>query len=321
MSKIYEALLRAELERAIATGRPESTASKSVDELVKPVEEALPLTAAQATVPETAPDLSYLNPPGIDSLTPALDLSRVPQRPWDPLLGALPALTERGVEVEQFRRLRSHLTEFREQAQMRSILVSSGLPGEGKSFIALNLALSFARHKGNRVLLIDGDMRRSSLHRLLGAPREPGLTEYLSGESALLDVMQRPQTTAGPHLPGGLSSLMFIAGGKDADKAGDLAANARFAELMAKVNSTFDWVIIDSSPVNLVSDAVSLSHACDGVLLVAREGVTKYKAAQEAQTQFKSSTVLGFVLNAVHKLPSRNDYYSNYSYDSYRAES
>ena len=83
------------------------------------------------------------------------------------------------------------------------------------------------------------------------------------------------------------------------------------------MSPAFDWIIVDSSPVNLVSDAVSLAHACDGVLLVCREGVTKFKTAQQAQLQFKSANVLGFVLNAVHKLP-KGDYYG--SYETYRAE-
>lgn len=318
MSKIYEALLRAELERAIATGRPEAGADPTLDDLIRPSEEALPLTPTQAAVSEPPAEINFLTEPNADGIFPALDLTRVPQRPWKPITAAFPALAERGDEVEQFRSLRSHLTEFREQRPMRSILVSSGLPGEGKSFVALNLALSFARHKGNRVLLIDGDMRRSSLHKLLGTPREPGLTEYLSGQASLLEVLQRPHVSTPGQVPAGLASLVFIAGGKDADKAGDLAANARFPELLAKVNSTFDWIIIDSSPANLVSDAVSLSHACDGVLLVAREGMTKYKTAQQAQVQFKTTSVLGFVLNAVHKLPARSDYYS--SYDTDRAE-
>lgn len=318
MSKIYEALLRAELERAVTTGRPESDAVTSIDDLIRSEEDALPLSPTPSKAAESAPDLSYMDSATVDGLVPALDLSRVPQLPWTPVLSSLPALADRGTEIEQFRSLRSHLAEFREQGHLKSVLVSSGLPGEGKSFVALNLALSFARHKGNRVLLIDGDMRRSSLHKALGAPRQPGLTEYLSGEASLIEVMQRPQVTAGRQFPAGLTSLVFIAGGKDADKAGDLASNARFPELLARVNSTFDWIIVDSSPANLVSDAVSLSHACDGVLLVAREGVTKYKTAQQAQAQFKASTVLGFVLNAMHKLPAKSDYYG--SYETYRAE-
>ena len=85
--------------------------------------------------------------------------------------------------MEQFRSLRSRMQEFRDLNTLKSILVSSGLPQEGKSFIAANLAISFARHKAGRVLLIDGDMRRATLHKLLGCPQGPGLTEYLVGRS------------------------------------------------------------------------------------------------------------------------------------------
>ena len=320
MSKIYEALLRAELERAVANGEPIEGAPIAVQDLLLP-------QADFTTAPEQEPVESFESFAATaqlpsektlhESYMASPDLSQVTLHTWTPTTGALPALDERGTGVEQFRSLRSHVMEFREQRPLKTLLVSSGLPGEGKSFVALNLALSFARHKGNRVLLIDGDMRRSSQHKLLGAPREPGLTEYLSGESEILDVMQRPKPSTGLPLPPGLASLTFIGGGKDADKAGDLATNNRFAHLIAAVGPAFDWIIVDSSPVNLVSDAVSLAHSCDGVLLVCREGVTRFKTAQQAQAQFKSATVLGFVLNAVHKLP-KGDYYG--SYESYRAE-
>ncbi|MGI4831180.1 MAG: CpsD/CapB family tyrosine-protein kinase [Janthinobacterium lividum] len=315
MSKIYEALLRAELERTAVTGSPANGAAVAVQDLLVPPHES-----------EYSNDPLDIEPVQVDSKPPVqipevvaqtLQTEYILEKPWTPILSALPALEERGPGVEQFRSLRSHVSEFREQKPLKTLLVSSGLPGEGKSFVTLNLALSFSRHKGNRVLLIDGDMRRSSLHKVLGAPREPGLAEYLSGEAELLDVMQRPRPSAGVAFPPGLAALTFIGGGRDADKAGDLAANSRFSELVQAVSPSFDWIIVDSSPVNLVSDAISLAHACDGVLLVCREGVTRFKTAQQAQAQFKSANVLGFVLNAVHKLP-KGDYYG--SYDSYKAE-
>ena len=112
--------------------------------------------------------------------------------------------------------------------------------------------------------------------------------------------------------------MVFIGGGRDAEKAGDLSASSRFAELVDQVSSTFDWIIVDSSPANLVSDAVNLATACDGVLLVGREGITRFKTAQQAQLQFKTSTILGFVLNAVRKLPAKSDYYGNY--EGYKAD-
>ena len=318
MSKIYEALLRAELDRAIASGRSEENVLPSVQDLKSPPKPAPQQSPEMSGLESPMTDLGSLESLDISNALGPLDLSQITQHAWEPAYISLPGLAERGSEVEQFRSLRSHVMEFREQKPIKTILVSSGLPGEGKSFVAINLALSFARHRGNRVLLIDGDMRRSSLHKLLGAPREPGLTEYLSGEADLLEVMQRPMRPAKGPLPSGLASLTFIGGGKDADKAGDLAANNRFGQLIAAASPSFDWIIVDSSPVNLVSDGVSLAHSADGVLLVGREGVTKYKSAQQAQAQFKSATVLGFVLNAVHKLPSKGDYYG--SYDSYKPE-
>ncbi len=315
MSKIYEALLRAELERAVSTGQPVNASSIAVHDVLLPSDESATADELES-FPSSLSDPLH-GSPYVGSYVASPDLSQVTLRSWDPSFTALPALGERGSGVEQFRSLRSHITEFREQKPLKTLLVSSGLPGEGKSFVTLNLAIAFARHKGNRVLLIDGDMRRSSLHKLLGAPREPGLTEFLSGEADILDVMQRPAPIAGQPLAPGLSSLTFIGGGRDADKAGDLATNNRFSQLISTVSPAFDWIIVDSSPVNLVSDAVSLAHSCDGVLLVCREGVTKYKTAQQAQLQFKSANVLGFVLNAVHKLP-KGDYYG--SYETYRAE-
>lgn len=321
MSKIYEALLRAELERTVATGdrAPEAAAARAVQNLLNPELGEI-----------SAPELDPLGPTYVEPAEPSnetlgemiapVDFSEVQRKPWEPSLPYLPALEERGQHVEQFRSLRSHIFEARDAAPLKSLVVSSGLPGEGKSFITLNLALSFSRHKSNRVLLVDGDMRRSSLHKVLGTARDPGLSDYLLGNKTLLEVMQRCETSnrSIPIHPG-LASLTFIPGGREAENAGDLAAHPRFAELIATAGTWFDWIFVDSSPVNLVADAVSLARACNGVLLVAREGNTRFKTAQQAQAQFKTTPVLGFVLNAVPKLPVKGDYYGGY--DAYKPES
>jgi capsular exopolysaccharide synthesis family protein len=245
-----------------------------------------------------------------------LDLANIPRVAWLPSLHQLPALEQRGAAVEQFRSLRSRMQEFRDLNTLKSILVSSGLPQEGKSFVAANLAISFARHKAARVLLIDGDMRRSSLHKLLGAPPGPGLTEYLAGKASLTQIMQRPMPgNAGHPLPAGLASLIFIPGGIASDKAADLSGNRRFVRLIAEAAPHFDWIVVDSSPVNLVSDGVNLARACDGVLLVARGGTTKYEVAQRALAELKASKVLGLVLNAVEDTPLTGGYYGYDGYD------
>jgi capsular exopolysaccharide synthesis family protein len=246
----------------------------------------------------------------------ALDLPNIAQVRWLPSLHQLPALDQRGAAVEQFRSLRSRMQEFRDLNTLKSILVSSGLPQEGKSFVAANLAISFARHKAARVLLIDGDMRRASLHKLLGAPLGPGLTEYLAGKAGLTEIMQRPiPGDTGHPLPAGLASLIFIPGGIASDKAADLSGNRRFGRLIAEAAPHFDWIVVDSSPVNLVSDGVNLARSCDGVLLIARGGATKYQSAQRALAELKASKVLGFVLNAVEDTPLTGGYYGYDGYD------
>jgi len=241
----------------------------------------------------------------------SLDLSRIVARPWALSLPQLPALLERGPAVEQFRSLRSRIYELRDISPLKTILVSSGVPQEGKSFISTNLALSLARHKNSKVLLIDGDMRRYTLHQILGCESHPGLADYLAGKADILDVMQRPEAlqaqtaVATPILP----NLTFIAGGNGGDKAADLSGSPRFGELIRQASPHFDWIIVDSSPVLPVSDAVNLARWCDGVLLVARGGVTKFPVAQRAQSELKASKILGFVLNAVQETPEVGGYY------------
>jgi capsular exopolysaccharide synthesis family protein len=210
------------------------------------------------------------------------------------------------------------MQEFRDLNQLKTILVSSGLPQEGKSFIAVNLAISFARHKAARVLLIDGDMRRATLHKLLGAPQGPGLTDYLSGTAQIAEVLQRPKSGHPTRpVPAGLASLTFLPSGVEHEKAADLSGSSRFGELLAMLAPHFDWIIVDSSPVNLVSDGVNLARACDGVLLVTRAGVTKYEVAQRAVTELKASKVLGVVLNAIKDQTLAGGYYGYDGYDGY----
>jgi capsular exopolysaccharide synthesis family protein len=244
-----------------------------------------------------------------------LDLASVTRTVWAPSLEQLPALLDRGAAVEQFRSLRSRIHELRDIKPLKSILVSSGMPQEGKSFVAANLAISLARHKNSKVLLIDGDMRRYTLHQLLGCEPHPGLADYLAGKVTATEVMQRAAdaTEGGKAGHTALANLTFIPGGNGGDRAADLSGNPRFAELLRMAAPYFDWIIVDSSPVLPVSDGVNLARACDGVLLVARSGVTKYPVAQRAQSELKAANVLGFVLNATTDAPQVGTYYG---YDS-----
>jgi protein-tyrosine kinase len=315
MSRIYEALQKAESERKLERresepGVPEQpvSAGMSAAAVAEPYETVLPspIFAETPIVNEPYAELATRRMGG-----ESLDLSKIVLRPWTLSLAQLPALLERGPAVEQFRSLRSRIFELRDISPLKTILVSSGLPQEGKSFVSTNLALSLARHKNSKVLLIDGDMRRYSLHQVLGCESHPGLADYLAGKASVVEVMQRPeplQTTtpgAAPMLP----NLTFIAGGNGGDKAADLSGSPRFGELIRLAAPHFDWIIVDSSPVLPVSDAVNLARSCDGVLLVARGGVTKFPVAQRAQSELKASHILGFVLNAVLEAPEVGSYY------------
>jgi protein-tyrosine kinase len=315
MSRIYEALQKAESERAL-----ERTPELREREPVVPDQPASVATQAPAAVAEAEYEIPATPLPVSDVFAErysapmggsSLDLSKIVRQPWNPSLSQLPALHERGSAVEQFRSLRSRIYELRDISPLKSILVTSGMPQEGKSFISVNLALSLAHHKNSKVLLIDGDMRRFTLHQILGCESQPGLTEYLAGKVGILDVMQRTDLAPDVKVPGlsVLSGLTFIAAGNGGDKGADLSGNPRFGELIKAASPYFDWIIVDSSPVIPVSDAVNLARACDGVLLVARGGITKFPVAQRAQSELKASNVLGFVLNAVHETPQVGNYY------------
>jgi capsular exopolysaccharide synthesis family protein len=304
MSSIYEALQKAESEKKVErqpgeSPLPADEPRNASATATLPYEE--PVTFAGAAVDE---------PVSARELGGSLNLGAITTLPWNPAIDRLPALLERGPAVEQFRSLRSRVYEARDIRPLKSILVSSGLPQEGKSFVSANLAVSLARHKSSKVLLIDGDMRRYTLHELLGTESHPGLAEYLAGKASAEQVMQRmaegAASTSVNHI---LSNLTFIPGGNGGDKAADLSGNPRFGELLRMAAPYFDWIIVDSSPVVPVSDGVNLARSCDGVLLVARAGVTKYTVAQRAASELRSANVLGFVLNALVENPQTSSYY------------
>lgn len=295
MSRIYDALRRADLERR---------AQEAPDSGVKGRPEGSLLFGA-ATAPLT------------DTL-----IENIIRHPWTPSIQAIPNLRDRGEVIEQFRGLRSKLTEARREAATKTLLISSGMPSEGKSFVAVNLAVSLARGQGNRVLLIDGDCRRPTLHKLLGTTNKPGLVEYLDSAADLLDVMQQPEIPpAGDNaLIESLASLAFIPAGEGSDKSSELLVNGRLQQLIEAAGRQFDWIIIDSPPVLAVTDAVDLARVADAVLLVAREAQTPFEVLQRAQTAFHQSRLIGIVLNAAKSTQVKKYHYSMY-YKSYYGDS
>jgi|CZKF01.1.fsa_nt_gi capsular exopolysaccharide synthesis family protein len=294
MSRIYDALQRADVERKTAQGTD----------------------AIRFTEPSAGPGADAL-----PSIKAEVNTENITLHSWKPSTAFLPTLGDRGESIEQFRGLRSKLYQFRDQSKLKTILISSGVPAEGKTFVAANLAISLARNKNNRVLLIDGDLRSPSLHGILGAPGIPGLAEYLTGAAEPCDIMQRSQDPSfiDEGQTRSISNLTFIPAGAGGDNSSELVANHRIEELIAILTPHFDWILIDSPPVLAVADAVDMAHAADAVLLVARGATTPYDVAQRAQAAFSNSRILGFVLNAVKDAPPNSSY--SYYYGKQEASS
>lgn len=203
--------------------------------------------------------------------------------------------------MEEFRTLRSRLYQLREKQTLSKLLITSALPKEGKSFTACNLAQVLARQHGRRVLLIDGDLRNPQLHRLLGTDPGPGLFEYLRGDTDEVSILQRGQ----------LENLFFIPAGNYNSNPAELLANGRLRTLLNRLESTFDWIIIDSAPAVPVADAALMAKDCDGVLMVVRSNSTPAEAARRARREFADRNMVGVVLNGIS--PELSPYMQYYS--------
>jgi len=309
MSRIHEALKKAEQERAAqggpsqgsfaATVAAEPPAGASAEE--QPIE--ISANARESGgVPLTSAMPTFASPFSLDTL-----LGRCVPQQWSPdektMLFFHGDDSTRG--TEEFRTLRSRLYHAREKMPLKKVLVTSALPKEGKSFTAANLAQVLVRQHGRRVLLIDADLRGPRLHMMLGTTSSPGLVDYLQGDCDEFSIMQR----------GPMENLFFIPSGQETSNPAEMVSNGRLKTLLQRVEALFDWIIIDSPPAVPVSDAGVLAKACDGVLLVVRSNTTPVDMARRARQEFPEDSLVGIVLNGANAdaMP-----YTRYYYDSYQ---
>ena len=210
-----------------------------------------------------------------------------------------------GGAAEQFRTLRSRLYQLRDTQPIRTVLVTSPVPGDGKTFVTNNLAQSIVRQPDRRVLIIDGDLRASRLHIPLGAPKLPGLSDYLKGDMDEVAVIQKGQA----------NDLFLIPGGDAAANPSELLSNGRLKLLLERVTPAFDWVIFDSPPCLPVADARVIADLCDAVLLVVRAGATPMASAQKAAQELQGKNLVGVVLNVVEEDAFAYSSYYGSAYD------
>jgi protein-tyrosine kinase len=294
MSRIHEALKKAEEQRAASLGGQTEPAQVVEAAVTEPI--AAPPAASTSVAPVTPAMPSFGTPFTFDTL-----LARCAPVNWSPDLKTMLFFNaeEQGYGTEEFRTLRSRLYQIREKQPLRKLLVTSALPKEGKSFVAANLAQVMVRQHGRRALLIDADLRGARLHKALGTSSTPGLSEYLLGESDEFAIMQR----------GPMENLFFIPSGRAVSSPAELVANGRLKFLLNRVEPLFDWIIIDSPPSVPVSDAGLLANYCDGVLMVVRSNATPFDLARKARQEFREDHLVGVVLNGIAAGSSYTQYY------------
>jgi capsular exopolysaccharide synthesis family protein len=236
--------------------------------------------------------------PKREVITPAERLPAVRRAPAGPVVGS-PQISP--AAVEQYRRLAAVLHEAQVERGIKSLVVSSAVPREGKTLTITNLALTLSDAYHSRVLLIDADLRRPAVHDVLGIPNTRGLKEALQGDSTnvrLVDVSRFLSVLpAGQPTPNPVAEL----------------TGERMASFLRDAVKTFDWVLIDTPPVGILPDAQHLARLTDGVLMVIGAGSTHYDLVRRAIAEVGTDRIVGTILNKVQEsaIPMTS-YYDDY---------
>lgn len=208
--------------------------------------------------------------------------------------------------VEAYKSTRTNL-EYALAAEegCKKIIFTSAMPSEGKTTSCINTAITFAL-AGAKIVLIDADLRKPKVHMCLELENATGFSNYLAGFAELDDVIQ--------HCKNGLD---VITSGQIPPNPSELLVSPRMEKALLKLSEKYDYVIIDAPPVNIVSDAVSMSKFVTGVAVVVKEDFTTHDALKKALSslEFANAKILGFILNDV--MASRG-YYSKYYKYRYR---
>jgi capsular exopolysaccharide synthesis family protein len=228
-----------------------------------------------------------------------VDIDLLPTVPFRPAPDAVLLDPLRPLETpsEEFGTLRTMLAHLQAERGIRTMLVTSSSPGEGKSFTAANLALAEAQLANNLTLLCDFDLRRPSLHRTFQIDRSPGVSDYLLGRADLSETIRR----IGP------GSLFVMTAGVPVINPLELLHLEQTRGLLEILSSRFRCVILDSPPLLAASDASLLAPLVDGTLLVARMGTTRMDAMDQAIQSLGRNNVLGIVANGGRR-PARDRY-------------
>ena len=199
--------------------------------------------------------------------------------------------------LEQYRRLAATLHDLQAQHGLKSLMVTSAAPEEGKTLTIVNVALTLSESYHQKVLLIDTDLRRPSVHEVFGIPNEKGITDVLSrgGPMPVVEVSPR---------------LHVVTAGRRLDKPLAMLTSDHARAVIADAGASYDWVLLDTPPVGLLPDAQLVARLTEAALFVIAAGVTPYSLVQRAISELGPERIVGTVLNRVEdrQLKSRDSY-------------
>lgn len=212
---------------------------------------------------------------------------------------------------ESYKSIRTNIMLSVMKKGCKIIVVSSSLPSEGKTTTTTNLAISISQ-ADQRVLLIDGDLRKPKIHHYFSIPNAPGLTNYL-GSSVNSRSSQKVDLFSIIH-PTEFPNLSVITSGAIPPNPAEMLGSEPMADFLKEVSKEFDYIIIDTPPINVVSDALPIIRESDGVVLVVRSYSTTHPELQKALSslEFIDAKILGFVVN--FETTKRGKYSNGYKY-------
>lgn len=209
-------------------------------------------------------------------------------------------------EIDAYKVLRTRILQRIRARDLKTVMITSILPGEGKTVTAINLALTVAKTHNHTALLVDGDLRRQQVHRYLGLKHKKGLADYLQQGLPLTDLI------VWPHV----DKFTFISGGDPSEESSELLGSVRMQQLVLELKKRYlnRYIFFDSAPILTGDDALTLSAWVDGIIMVVESHKTPMKLVEEALALIPKEKLLGFVLNK-HKLHNRkyNRYYERYN--------
>jgi protein-tyrosine kinase len=294
MSRLYEALQRSQGETPSASplATPAQPEAPGAQVPGLPLDDTAALDALATQAPPAAAWLSV---------------------PPERILRPVPTPEQRLVSItnpnspgaETFRVLATRLAHLRRKRTLKRLLITSAVGDEGKSVVSVNLALTLARRAGERVLLIEADLRRPTASALLATTQLRGISEWHEHKLALQDAFYQVE-----GLP-----LWLLSAGKGIEEPLPLLESDAFAQMLNAVSEGFDWVLLDCTPMLPMADATSLSRLCDGVLVVAREGHTRKRTLARALNSIEKAKQLGFIFNEASTVQIGYErYYGGYGY-------